>query len=193
MATRWLDQEALARLYWFGEVVEAFHNNRFFVTLIDYLRRTEPDAFAFFERLLDLALARGFSTRAKTQDYLNSLLCELVAGRADGELLIDLLRFDWLKSGHQFLPEVLINGMKQSLRATRDRLWKELPQNLPLFYDYRSRDEFLKQGIFCWFSRGALREVGLAVDSDGGGYVCFLPTLTKGVAKNKRVVLLPEL
>lgn len=191
MANRWLDQQTLARFYWFGDCVEAFHNNRFFLATLDYIRRTEPDAFAFFDCLLDLALDRGFQNRAKTQDFLNSLLCEIAAGRQDYELMLDLLRFDWLKSGHQFLPEVLTTGMQQTLRATRDRLWKHLPPNLPPFFVYQGREEFFKQGVFFWFSGETLREAGLSHDGTGGN-VCFLPTLTSGAVKTKTAVLLPE-
>ena len=191
LANRWLDQPTLAGLYWFGECVEAFHNNRFFIATIVYIRRSEADPFAFFERLLAVLLNSGGGSRAKTQEYLNALLCEVAAERPDSELLLDLLRFDWLKSGHQFLPERLAGGMTQSLRSVRDQLWHQLPQNLPPLFDYRNRDEFLKQGIFCWFAGAALAEVGLANHSSAGGYVYFSPTLSSGVIKTKGALLLP--
>ncbi len=52
--------DELEELFWFGECVEAFFNNRFFRSFWDYLRRTDEDIFAFFEALLALCQGEEF-------------------------------------------------------------------------------------------------------------------------------------
>jgi len=54
LANRWLGREDLASLYWFGECVERFHNNRYFVSLWRYLRAGGEDMARFFQGLLAL-------------------------------------------------------------------------------------------------------------------------------------------
>lgn len=60
LASRWLSQEEMAGLYWFGECVEAFYNNRYFRSFFNYIRRVEPDPFGFFTQLLTTCRAHHF-------------------------------------------------------------------------------------------------------------------------------------
>jgi len=170
LANRWLAKTELEELFWFGECVEAFHNNRFFRSLWDYLRKTNEDIAAFFQALLALCRARGFFDLAHTQELMSFLLLELSRERSDGELFREILVFDWLRCGHHFLPDHL---EKEPLSDLKKRLWSQLPQNWDGIYEYKNRDEFFKQSVFSRFSGKFLKETGLA-DDNNGGYICFL-------------------
>ena len=184
MANRWLDPGELEKLFWFGECVEAFFNNRFFRSIWDYLRRAGEDIFAFYEALLDLCRVKVFFDRAPTQELMSALLLELSGRRPDQELFRELLVFDWLRCGHHFLPSHLERG---PLAVQKKMLWKQMPQNHAPHYDYRSRDEFFKQGVFVQFSGRLLQETGLS-DSGEPGHVCFLPARETGVFRHAQVV-----
>ncbi|NIP32318.1 DUF4080 domain-containing protein, partial [Candidatus Saccharibacteria bacterium] len=71
-ANRWLTTDEVEELFWFGECVEAFYNNRFFRGFWEYLRKKEEDIFVFFQALQKLCLQKGFFDRAKTQELLSS-------------------------------------------------------------------------------------------------------------------------
>ena len=96
-----------SELYWFSEGVEKFHNNRYFVSLWRYLRGRQENIFAFFQELLALCHASGFFQLAATQELMCTKLVELASGRDDRELIVELLRYDWLRCGFRFLPECL--------------------------------------------------------------------------------------
>jgi radical SAM superfamily enzyme YgiQ (UPF0313 family) len=184
MANKWLDTGQLEELFWFGECVEAFFNNRFFRSLWDYLRRTGEDISVFFEALLSLCRKKGFFDLAPTQELMSALLLELSERRPDQGLLRELLVFDWLRCGHHFLP---VHLEQEPLAVQKKRLWKDMPQNYEPHYDYRSRDEFFKQGVFVQFSGRLLQETGLS-DADEPGHVCFLPAREARVFRHSRVV-----
>jgi anaerobic magnesium-protoporphyrin IX monomethyl ester cyclase len=188
LATRWLPADELVELYWLGECVEAFFNNRFFKTLLGYIRRIEPDPSSFFIDLLTVCREHHFFEVAKTQDLMCRLLVQLAATRTDRELFMELLAFDWLRSGQRSLP-VWLGG--PSLAAVREQLRQRMPQNWLPWFSYRNREEFFKQGIFAEFSGALLREAGL-VDEPRPGHVCFLPARTDGVLKHQEILLLPR-
>ncbi|BCO10247.1 B12-binding domain-containing radical SAM protein [Desulfolithobacter dissulfuricans] len=187
LATRWLDHETLRELYFFCELVEAFHNNRYFPSLWNYLARTGEDAARFFTSLLALARKRDFFSRARTQKAMSRLLFELVSAREDGPLLRELLRYDWLRCGFRYLPSHL---RSPSFTTLRRELRLRLPQNLEGIYSHRERDEFLKKCQFEYFSGPALAELGLQ-DDGSGGVVAFLPEESGGVFNHCRVLVLP--
>ncbi|MEJ2034305.1 MAG: DUF4080 domain-containing protein, partial [Deltaproteobacteria bacterium] len=188
LATRWLPSEEMAALYWVGECIEAFYNNRFFRTVLAYVRRTEQDPFGFFEELTRICQRHRFFELASTQEFMTRLLLELAADRADCELLTELLRYDWLRSGQRSLPGFFCGP---SLAAARERLWHCLPQNWPPHFSYKTRDEFFKQTIFAPFSGTALAAAGFGVGLPEA-YVCFLPALTTGVFKHRQTLLIPH-
>jgi hypothetical protein len=171
LATRWLDHDTLTRLYWLGECLEAFYNNRFFRNTLEYIRKTEEEPFAFFVQLLTICQAADFFSLAKTQELMTRMLVALGQNRPDRELFCDLVRFDWLVSG-QRLPAPLLDA--EPSKEIRDHLWRSLPEELAPHYTRLTRNEFFKRGIFARFSGMLLKTVGLAED-DTGGYVCFLP------------------
>lgn len=188
LANRWLDHGQLADLYWFGECVEAFYNNRFFRSLWKYLQAENEDAFAFFQALLGVCRERGFFDLAPTQQLTGELLARLAARRDDHALLRELLVFDWLRCGHRFLPDYL---EQEPLNQIKENLWKTMPQNLDGLYDYRNRDEFFKQGVFARFSVQSLAAAGFeGRDCHEPVTVCFLPARQPGVFGLQKVALL---
>lgn len=173
LATRWLDHASLCRLYWLGECLEAFYNNRFFRNTLDYIRKKEEEPSGFFEQLRSVCHAADFFALAKTQEFMTRMLVELAQSRPDGELFCELLCFDWLVSGQRILPPYL--GAESS-KEIRDYLWRNLPEGVPPHYTRLTKNEFFKRGIFARFSGQLLNTVGLAEGSDSReGYVCFLP------------------
>lgn len=187
LANSWLDAAALEELFWFGECVEAFFNNRFFRSFWEYLRQCDEDIFAFFQGLLTLCRAKGFFDLARTQELMSSLLMELTRERPDAGLLRELLVFDWLRCGHHFLPAHL---GEEPLASYKRLLWRKMEQNWEGVYDYKGRDEFFKQGVFGQFSGQLLHETGLS-DGSAPGHVCFLPAREARVFHHSKVLLIP--
>jgi hypothetical protein len=188
LANRWLDHATLKHLYRFGKCVEDFCNNRFFRTVLAYVRRTESDPFAFFDELLGICLKQGFFDLAATQELMSRMLLTLTRQRPDCALFEEMLRYDWLRSGHRFLPPHLEGTIP--LQKVRDHLWTRLPHNYPPLFDHKGRDEFFKQAVFLTVSGPLLQETGLA-DGDRPGFVCFLAEETASVMKLKKTALIP--
>ena len=187
LATRWLDHATLTRLYWLGECLEAFYNNRFFRNTLEYLRKTGEAPFAFFGQLLTVCQAADFFSLAKTQELMTRMLVELAQTRPDRELFCELVRFDWLVSGQRILPSCLV---AEPSKEIRDHLWRSLPEELLPHYTRLTRNEFFKRGIFARFSPELLKVVGLA-RGESSGYVCFLPEQehVAGHQRQRHVVL----
>uniref|UniRef100_UPI004057BB4E DUF4080 domain-containing protein n=1 Tax=Candidatus Electrothrix sp. TaxID=2170559 RepID=UPI004057BB4E len=194
LATRWLDHTQLADLYDFCECVEAFYNNRFFRSLWQYLLQTGEEPFAFFYELLQLCRQYNFFQVSRTHKLMTQILADLLGKRKDGKLLLDLLRYDWLRCGHRSLPEYLTTTTQPELR---NRLRESLPQNVEGLFTYQTRVEFLKQASFVELSREAMGFLGLInqenqLDHTGTGLVALLPEQTGGVMKFQRAVSLLE-
>lgn len=189
LATETLDHGTLAELYWLGECVEAFHNNRYFPSLWNWLRARGEDVAVFFAGVLALCRARDFFNRAATHELLATLLSEFAAGREDGDLLRELLTYDWLRCGHRYLPAALL--ARVDLSARREELARTMPLNLAPYYDYRSRADFFRKSNFLPLSGEALRLVGLAA-GDRSGCVAFLPEKTATLEAWQRVVVFPD-
>lgn len=188
LATAQLDPPTLSELYWLGETVEAFHNNRYFPSLFKYLRGQAEDIVVFFANLLEVCRGHNFFNLSATQILLSELLLKAAAGRPDGALLRELLLYDWLRCGNRFLPEFLQSEGQGNLRK---KLNRQLPQNLPPHYDYRSRDEFFRKTAFAEFSGAALHHLGLSAPGPGAGTVCFLPSSANSIHGHLETVLLP--
>ncbi|MDX1777036.1 MAG: DUF4080 domain-containing protein, partial [Desulfobulbales bacterium] len=187
LANKWLNTTELEELFWFGECVEAFFNNRYFRSFWEYLRNANEDIFLFFQALLQLCRAKGFFGLAPTQELLSSLLLAITRGRPDMELLRELLIFDWLRCGHHFLPDHLSG---ESLARQKKMLRQNMDQNWEGVYDYKNRDEFFKQGVFWRFSGNFMKEAGLAHDGKSA-YVCFTAAREDKVFNLSRIVLIP--
>jgi hypothetical protein len=188
LANKWLDKAELDELFWFGECIEAFYNNRFFRSLWDYLRKTNEDIAEFFHALLILCREKDFFSLSHTQEFMSSILLELSRERPDRELFRELLIFDWLRSGHHFLPDHL---EQEPVFNHKKMLWTNLPQNWEGVYDYKNRDEFFKQSVFYRFSGALLNERGLT-DEGGSAYVCFQSKREKTVFKLNSFLFIPK-
>jgi Protein of unknown function (DUF4080) len=190
LSNRWLAAAELEELFWFGECVEAFYNNRYFRGLWKYLHRVEGDVFLFFKSLLDICRRENFFSRAHTQEQLSALLWESIRKRSDRELLRELLLFDWLRCGHRFAPPHL--EQETSIAEHKKILWHAMDLRWDGVYDYKSRDEFFKQGTFCQFSGQLLKEVGLdSANEDETGYLCFHSEREETVFRLNRFMLIP--
>jgi hypothetical protein len=168
--------------------VEAFYNNRYFRSIWDYIVRREEEPFLFFSRLLAVCRRHNFFDLAHTQQLLGNMLFDLAAERPDDELMRELLRYDWLRCGHRFLPDYLETVPQKTMR---EELRKKLPQNLVNLFDHHNRVDFLKRGVFLKMTRAAISEIGMdSMHEDS--YLCFLPEQTTGVIKHSRGELLED-
>jgi hypothetical protein len=177
LATARLDAQTISHLYWLGECVEAFHNNRYFPSLFAYLRGQGEDIVTFFEQLLTVCRARNFFALSATQILLLELLLESTGHRVDRDLIRELLLYDWLRCGNRFTPTFIQTADQNNLRK---KLNRSMGQSMLPLYDYRSRDEFFRKTTFAEFSGAAIKHLGLAVDGKQAGVVCFLPE--KGIS-----------
>ena len=188
LSSRWLRMEEVAELYWFGECVEAFFNNRYFRTFFSRIRRIEPDPFVFFSNLMECCREHQFFEQAKTQKLMNRILCEFVVDRPDQALLRELLRYDWFRSGHRVLPEELA---ELDLAEIRDRYYHSMPEEYLPLYDRRGRNNFFRKTVFLQCSGEMLKEVGLS-DDCLDGVICFPIDDRVGVMQLQRAVVLPH-
>ncbi len=190
LANRWMDHPSLGELYWFSEAVEKFVNNRYFVTLWRYLRRRRENGFVFFQRLLVLCHERGFFQLAATQELMCILLMQLAAERDDGKLIIELLRYDWLRCGFRFLPDCLQKTpFLEQPEVTRSTLYQRLPEELPGVYSRANRNHFFRKSYFLPVSPEALSEIGLTTEI-GSPCLCILAEKESGLFGFNKTVLL---
>ncbi len=183
LANRLMNHETLSKLYAFGECVEAFYNNRYFRSIWSYLHERQEEPYLVFRHLLEVKGRPYFSGLSPTQKMLTRILSEMADERPDRDILKDLLRYDWLRCGHRFIPDFLET---QPLSEIRTELWNKSPENLEGLYTYQNRSEFFKRSDFLEMSNEALQEVGLN-PGDERTIVCFLPEETQGVIKHRRV------
>ncbi len=175
LANQWLDHGALQELYWFCECVEKFVNNRFFPSLWAYLRHKGEDIFSFFQELLRICREAHFFSLAATQEFMGHLLSTLIQERKDGPLLLEMLRYDWLRCGHRFLPSYLqVTLAEEQPQAVRNHIYQQAGLVEGGLFDHGSRNQVFKKGFFLRFSGQCLRELGL---SQGGAQavIIFLP------------------
>jgi len=194
LANQWMGHAVLQELYWFCECVEKFVNNRYFPSLWAYLRRRGEDVFVFFQGLLRLCQQRNFFSLAPTQEFLGQLLQQFVAERADGPLLLEFMRYDWLRCGHRYLPSCLqLELAEDQPQAVKDALFQlSTADPAGLFetlFEKGGRNHFFKTGFFLRFSGHCLRELCLSL---GGaqGVVVFLSEKEESLYRlNKTIVL----
>lgn len=184
LANRWMNHQTISMLYAFGECVEVFYNNRWFRSTWTYLQKMEEEPFDFFKQLLEVSKRPHYTGLSPTQKMLTRVLCEMIDRRPDRDILLELLKFDWLRCGHRFLPDFLV---AESLAEIRTQLWGKLPQNMEGLYTHQSRSEFLKRTVFLKMSSNALQEIGLG-SGDKRVVVCLLPEQTRGVIKHNRAI-----
>jgi radical SAM superfamily enzyme YgiQ (UPF0313 family) len=175
LETSWMDHTTVGKLYWFSEGVEKFHNNRYFVSLWQYLRRRREDIFAFFQELVADCHATGFFQLAATQELMCTKLVELASRRHDRELIVELLRYDWLRCGFRFLPSCLgMDRGKEQPEETKSRLYQTLPSEMDGVYRKNNRNQFFRKSYFLPISQIALREIGITTHGERP-CLCMLP------------------
>lgn len=166
LQTRWMDHPTLSELYWFSEGVEKFHNNRYFVSLWGYLKRLKEDMYVFFRELLVLCHDSGFFQLAATQELMCIKLVELASMRNDRNLIVELLRYDWLRCGFRFLPDCLKeDSCKKQPEQTKSNLYQSLPAEMEGVYRKNTRNQFFRKSYFLRISQEALREIGVTTNS----------------------------
>ncbi|MCW5199686.1 DUF4080 domain-containing protein, partial [Desulfobulbus sp. F1] len=175
-----------SELHEFSECVEFFYNSRFFRSIWQYLLQSGEKPSSFFQALLDLCRAHNFFRLAHTQVLMNKLLVELAQQRKDGPLLLELLRYDWLRCGQRSLPDNLASSSQSELR---DRLRRDLPQEKEGLFSTRSRTEFLKHSVFLELSGQAMALLGLGKSP---AVLAFLPEQSGGVMKFNPAVVVVE-
>jgi hypothetical protein len=196
LANQWMEHAVMRELYWFCECVEKFVNNRYFPSLWAYLRRRGEDVAVFFQGLLRLCQQQNFFSLAPTQEFLGHLLKQFVAGREDGPLLVEFMRYDWLRCGHRFLPTFLqLECAEDQPQAVKDALFQLADRGdagiFATLFDKAGRNHFFKTGFFLRFSGQCLRELGFRADGTGG-VVVFLSEKEEGLYHlNKTMVLQP--
>lgn len=175
LQTRWMAHTTIGDLYWFSEAVEKFHNNRYFVSLWRYLRKRKEDVYTFFQELLSICHDTGFFQLAPTQELMCTKLVEAASGRDDRELIIELLRYDWLRCGFRFLPSCLkMDSTKEQPEQTKSGLYQTLPPEMEGVYRKNTRNQFFRKSYFLRISQEALMEIGLVSDSKQH-CLCILP------------------
>ncbi|MDR3630809.1 MAG: DUF4080 domain-containing protein [Desulfocapsaceae bacterium] len=190
VANRWINHESMGRLYWFCECVERFMNNRYFVSIWRHFRRSGEDIVSFFEGLLAVCRRQGFFGLAATQELMTRMVLQATAGRDDAGVLADLLRFDWLRCGHRFLPECLgPPGDGEDPVALKKRMFLTLPEQLEGVYAAGEKGRFCKRGLFATFTEKGMLALGY---TGAGACLCFLPDREAGLHGFARVVRLPD-
>jgi hypothetical protein len=146
--------------------------------------------FSFFQKLLPICLQENFFGLAATQDFMGQLLSQLVAEREDGPLLLEILRYDWLRCGHRFLPLFLQVALpEEQPQAVKNALYEQTATELIGLFDHGNRNQFFKKGFFLRFSGQCLRELGLRQDGEQA-VIIFLPEREASLYRLQKIVVI---
>jgi hypothetical protein len=126
---------------------------------------------------------------------MGQLLCQFIAERVDAPVLLEILRYDWLRCGHRFLPPFLqVERAEEQPQAVKDALYQQAAAGLSgLFnglFEKGGRNHFFKTGFFLRFSGACLRELGLSRD-EGRRVVMFLSDREESVYRLHKIIVLP--
>ncbi len=188
LASRWLPHEQLQQLYWFSELVEKFLNNRYFTSLWNYLRKKEEDIFFFCYGLLVHCQRQKFFEQAATHELMGEMLLSFCAAREDSILIGDLLRFDWLRCNHRFLPPSLEEGICETPQQTRDFLYQHLPEEFAPLFSRRERSRFFRKSFFLRIEQQAAVE--LFGEEKRAGVCIFLQEKEENIHQYNKVFYL---
>ncbi len=189
LQNNWMNHATMSELFWFSELVEKFHNNRYFVSLWRYLRRRQEDIAVFFAELLTVCQSGDFFQLAATQEFLCTKLVEVTAERDDKELIVELLRYDWLRCGFRFLPDCLqIDADKEQPEQTRSMLYQSLPGEMDGVYRKNNRNQFFRKSFFLRISQQILQEVGIMAHFDNP-CLCILPERETSLYKYNNILI----
>lgn len=190
LANSWMDHATIQELYWFSECVEKYMNNRYFVFIWSYFRRQSEDIYMFFQRLLVLCQKNLFFSYAPTHELMCKNLITMFQGRHDSDLLMDLLRVDWLRCNNRFLPQWLLPGEeREQPQETKDRLIATLPEELEGVFSRRNRNRFFRKTFFLRIPEKNVKEMSLSAGAEGE-VLCFLSERETNLHSYTKVMVL---
>lgn len=185
----WMDHPTVSELYWFSECVEKFVNNRYFVSFWEYLRSRNEDIFEFFMELLAVCQESGFFQLAPTQEMLCEHLVKKIAKRKDNSFLVEMLRYDWLRCNHRFLPDcLLVEGDMEQPQQTRSSLYQSLPPDMEGVYRKGNRNQFFRKAFFLRISKQMADYLDLSRNSDNP-CLCFTAEREGGLYNLNKVLI----
>ncbi|MFN2354216.1 MAG: radical SAM protein [Desulfopila sp.] len=192
LANRWMDHGVVQQLYWFGEAVERFVNTRYFVSLWRHFRQEQVDITKFFSNLVKICHENDFFQRAPTQEFLVAMLLKSLDSFSDSsyidqDYIVELLRYDWLRCGHRYLPAGLEVDEAHSSKVVKRKLHGALQRSGRLGELDAETVYSLKKGFVLAFSSVFLRKQGYA-DEAGDHYLCFTPQRETTLYRFNRVV-----
>jgi len=186
----WMDHGTIQDLYWFSECVEKFMNNRYFTLLWDYFRRNNEDIFLFFSELLSLCNETHFFSFAATHELMCEKLITILGNRCDSAIILELLRVDWLRCNHRFLPPCLIpEPTSEQPLDTKQSLIESLPDELEGFFTRKTRNKFFRKGYFLRISKKTANEIGLTTKSDRP-VLCFLSDRDSSIHRYSKMLFI---
>ena len=156
MKTRWMEHKTLSKLYWIGECIESFYNKGYFKNFFSFCIKEEIDIYSFFYSLAKECEKHGFFELAKTQKLMNDILYYFINSHNNNIILTELLIYDWLMSGHRFIPDVF----KIDINDHRELIWKLADTEIDGLYTVNEKNFFFKKGIFFKFSMSVLTLCG---------------------------------
>lgn len=190
LESRWMNYDTIQDLYWFSECVEKFMNNRYFVLLWDYFRKSEEDIYTFFRKLLNHCQECNFFSYAATHELMVEKLMIMFEERADVDVVQELLRVDWLRCNHRFLPPCLVpdESCEQPLETKKSMLEK-LPEELDGVFTRKSRNRFFRKTFFLRISEKTGNETGFKAKYKQP-VLCFLSDREKSLHSYCKVLVL---
>jgi hypothetical protein len=190
LENKWMDHETIQDLYWFSECVEKFMNNRYFVLLWDYFRRTDEDIYLLFRDLLSLCLRNQFFSHAATHELMAEMLIRHTNHRPDKNIIVELLRVDWLRCNHRFLPPCLIpDESAEKPLTTKSVLVETLPVELEGVYSRKTRNKFFRKTFFLRISKKTADQIGFMTNSTRP-VVCFLSDRDDSIHSYTKILVL---
>lgn len=174
IANMWLDSQVVKELFWLGDCIEKFVNKRYFISFWDYIRGQGVDIALFFCGLQRMCQEEGFFKLAPTQKLLCEMLVQYTKNWEHSHYILEILRYDWLRYGHKFLPECLGLGEEQSSRFIKRLLFSERKKSCFSHLHEAERTYIFKKGFFLEFSKDVLYKLGYE-KLGKRNFICFIP------------------
>lgn len=194
LSNKWMDHAVLGEMYWLSECVEKFRNNRYFPTLWEHLQEVKEDIFHFFHGVLTICKEDNFFDFPATQELLIKILVKHCRTREDFELILDILRYDWLRCGKRYLPKSLTpQGNVASVQKIRSMLYQTMPSECDGLYSRKNRNSFFRKTYFLHVSPDFVQKIGLIPHVGCDNYLCFTGEKEQTRHEYQRVILLPSL
>jgi anaerobic magnesium-protoporphyrin IX monomethyl ester cyclase len=113
--------------------------------------------------------------------------------RDDYQVIVDLLRYDWLRCGFRKLPQSLAcRPEEEEPDKTRNILFAGLPETLNGVFINRERNTFFKRSVFLRLNDKACSLLGIEHKGQGRR-VGILAEREKSLHSHNRVIILPDI